>query len=82
MHFIIGLIVGGIGYTLVAKTESYLSNFGRIEFFESHLGGEGGSRLGYKLLGILAIFFGVIIFLNMWGGFLGWLLSPLLRYNK
>ncbi|MBU4216704.1 hypothetical protein L6270_00960 [Candidatus Parcubacteria bacterium] len=81
MHFIFGIIIGAIGYTFVAMTEWYLSNFGRIEFFDKYLGMEGGSRLGYKLIGILAIFFGTIIFFGMWGGFLGWLLSPLIRHQ-
>ena len=81
MHFIFGIIIAAIGYTLVAKTEWFLSNFGRIEFFDKYLGMEGGSRLGYKLIGMLAIFIGIILFLGMWDGFLGWLLSPLIRHS-
>lgn len=81
MHFIFGIIVIAIGYTFVAKTEGYLSNFGRIEFFDRYLGMEGGSRLGYKLIGILAIFIGTVVFFGMWDGFLGWLLSPLIKHR-
>jgi len=81
MHFIFGIVIAAIGYTLVAKTEWFLRNFGRIEFFDKYLGMEGGSRLGYKLIGMLAIFIGIILFLGMWDGFLGWLLSPLMRHN-
>lgn len=81
MHFIFGIIIIAVGYAFVAKTEWFLSNFGRIEFFDKYLGMEGGSRLGYKLIGILAIFIGTILFLGMWDGFLGWLLSPLIRHN-
>ena len=82
MHFIIGLIIIAAGYSLVVKTEAYLSNFGRIEFFEKYLGIEGGSRLGYKLIGILALFLGIVIFLGMWDGFLGWLLGPIMKYQR
>lgn len=82
MHFIVGIIITLVGYSLVAKTEAYLSNFGRIEFFERKLGVEGGSRLGYKLIGLLGIFIGVMVFFNMWGGIMSWLLGPILRLGQ
>lgn len=53
-----GLILVGIGYLLTWKANSFLANFGRIAWFEQHLGTEGGSRLFYKLLGIVTIFLG------------------------
>lgn len=82
MNILIGLIILAIGALIVIKSEAVLNAFGRIEFFERHLGSEGGSRLGYKLVGILAIFIGILVTTNMIGGFLEWILSPLLRYNK
>ncbi|MDO8667489.1 MAG: hypothetical protein Q7K35_00105 [bacterium] len=82
MYIIIGLIILAVGALIVIKSEAMLNNFGRIEFFERHLGTEGGSRLGYKLLGIAAIFIGFLIMTNMIGGFMGWVLSPLIRVNK
>lgn len=69
-----------ISLTMVIKTEWYLSNFGRIGFFDQHLGVEGGSRLGYKLLGIAGFFIGFMVFSGMIEGFLTWLLSPLLKH--
>jgi hypothetical protein len=80
MHFLVGLGIMAISLTLVLKTEWYMSNFGRIAFFDQHLGVEGGSRLGYKLLGILGIFIGFMIFTGMINGFLEWMLSPLLKH--
>lgn len=71
-----------VGVGIVIKTEAVLSMFGRISFFERYLGTEGGSRLGYKLVGLLTIFIGFLIMTNMIGGFLEWVLSPILRYNK
>ncbi|MFH1582884.1 MAG: hypothetical protein ABIB72_01015 [Candidatus Falkowbacteria bacterium] len=82
MHILIGVIIFAIGVFIVIKSEAMLNAFGRIEFFERQLGTEGGSRLGYKLIGMLAIFIGMLIMTNMIGGFLEWVLAPILRYNK
>lgn len=82
MHIILGFIAIIIGALIVIKSEALLNSFGRIGFFEKHLGTEGGSRLGYKLIGIFVIFIGILIMTNMIGGFLSWILSPLLKYGR
>lgn len=82
MNILVGMIIFAIGTFIVIKSEAMLSAFGRIEFFERQFGTEGGSRLGYKLVGMLAIFIGMLIMTDMIGGFLEWILSPILRYNK
>ena len=82
MNILVGVIIIIIGAFIVIKSESMLNIFGRIEFFERKLGSEGGSRLGYKLVGILAVFIGILIMTNMIGGFLEWALSPILQFNK
>jgi hypothetical protein len=82
MNIIVGLIVIGVGTMMVIKSEWLLNNFGRIAWFEEHLGSDGGSRLGYKLVGMLVIFFGMLIMTSMIGGFLAWMLSPLTQYMK
>ncbi len=82
MHFIVGLIMITIGALIVIKSEALLNTFGRISFFEQHLGTEGGSRLGYKLIGLFVIFIGTLVFANLIGSFLGWVLSPLLKYSR
>lgn len=69
-----------VSFTLILKTEWYLSNFGRIAFFDQHLGVNGGSRLGYNLLGFLGIFIGFMIMTGMISGMLEWILSPLLKH--
>jgi hypothetical protein len=76
---ILGLIILAIGITLVIKTEWFMENFGRISWFEQTFGSEGGSRLGYKLLGLLAIFIGIIMISGNGSNFFMWLLSPLMR---
>ena len=82
LKILLGIILVIIGFLFVAKSEWLLNNFGRIGFFEEHLGTEGGSRLGYKLIGLFVIFIGFLVSTNMIGGFLGWILSPLLKYNQ
>lgn len=81
-NIILGIIIIVIGVLIVIKSESILGFFGQIAFFEKYLGTEGGSRLGYKLTGILIIFIGTLIMTNMIGGFLTWLLSPILKYSQ
>jgi len=82
MHIILGLIMVIVGTAVVVKSEWLLNNFGRIGFFDQHLGAEGGSRLGYKLIGVAVIFIGILVMTNLIGGFLGWIFSPLLRYSR
>ena len=81
-HLILGALVIAVGLVLVIKSEWFLSNFGRIGFFDQHFGTSGGSRLGYKLVGMFTIFIGILIFINLIGGFLMWVLSPLLKYSR
>ncbi|MFH1233475.1 MAG: hypothetical protein V1649_02370 [Patescibacteria group bacterium] len=82
MNILIGFIIIAVGVLMIFKSEWLLNNFGRIGFFEKHLGTEGGSRLGYKLIGIMAIFIGILIMTDMIGGFLEWVLSPLLQFSR
>lgn len=81
MRFILGLVIMAIGIFLMVKTEWMLSNFGRIAFFENKFGTEGGSRLGYKLVGMTFFFIGLLVATNLIGGFLQWIFSPLTRYS-
>lgn len=82
MFIFIGLLIIVAGVFLIVKTEWFINNFGRIAWFEEKLGSEGGSRFGYKLIGILAVIIGIIIMTGSGSGFARWLLSPLLKYNK
>lgn len=69
------------GALIVAKSEWMLNNFGRIEFFDKYLGSSGGTRLGYKLIGLVAIFFGTLVTTNLIGSFATWVLGPLLKHQ-
>ncbi len=82
MSFIIGLIMVIAGALITIKSEKVFEFFGRIDFFEDKLASSGGSRFGYKLLGILIFFLGVLTMTGLIGGFLEFVLSPLLKYSR
>lgn len=44
-----------VGIFMVVKTEWFLNNFGASSWAEQHLGSSGGTRLMYKLIGIIMI---------------------------
>lgn len=81
-QIILGIIIIVAGFGMVAKTEWLINNFGRMAWFEDKLGTEGGTRLGYKLIGLLAIFIGIIVMTGSGSDFFGWVLSPLIRSNN
>lgn len=70
MQYFFGLICVLIGIVLVIKAEWFLENFGSISWAEENLGTSGGSRLMYKLIGIIGIFFGFLLITGMFEGFL------------
>jgi len=75
---IFGAVLFLIGPFLTIKSEWFLENFGRIEWAEKHLGTEGGTRLFYKLLGLVFIFFGLTMMFNLFTGIVLWIFSPLM----
>lgn len=81
IHIPLGLIILTVGVAIVAKSEWLINNFGRIGFFEQHLGTSGGSRLGYKLAGLIVVFVGFLVLTNMIGGFIMWATSPLTKFQ-
>ena len=79
LKIILGIVFFLVGFGILAKTEWMLSNFGRIDFFEQHLGTEGGSRLGYKIVALIITFIGIIMVTGLYDGFMNWLLGPVIR---
>ncbi|MEI7498383.1 MAG: hypothetical protein WCK11_03815 [Candidatus Falkowbacteria bacterium] len=82
MNIVWGLLIAAMGTAMVIKTEWLVNNFGRIAFFDRYLGSEGGTRLGYKLIGLVAAFIGILMATGLVGGFLQWILGPLLRASR
>lgn len=76
-RIIVGLVGIVVGSIMVVKSEWFLSFFGRIDWAEIHLGGEGGTRVFYKLLGLLTIIVSLLIMTGMIEGLLFAIFGPL-----
>lgn len=70
MNYFVGAVCVLIGVLLILKTEWFLQNFGTIAWAEQNMGTSGGSRLMYKLLGLVGIFIGFLLITNLFQGFL------------
>jgi len=81
MNIIIGILISGVGVVLVVKSDWFLNNFGRMAWAEKFFGTSGGTRLGYKMLGILFAIIGIIFITGSGNSFMSWLVSPLTKYN-
>jgi fatty acid desaturase len=82
MQIILGILITATGTFMVIKTEWILLTFGRVSWFDEKLGSEGGSRLGYKLLGVLILFIGIIMMTGSGDLFFGWVFSPLTKLSN
>jgi hypothetical protein len=76
LRFIGGMALVALGVFLVIKSEWMLQNFGTIAWAEEHLGYDGGSRLFYKLLGIIFCLLGFAIAFGLFGGSFAQGLAP------
>lgn len=76
---IAGIIFGAI---MVMRSEWLLSAFGRVNWAEIHLGTEGGTRVFYKLLGLITIFISLLIMTGMIEGVLLAIFEPLFGGRK
>jgi len=81
-RIILGFILVIIGALIVIKAEWFFQNFGRVPWAESHLGAEGGSRLFYKLIGLVIIIIGFLVITNLIGNLILFIFSPILRGLK
>ncbi len=77
---IIVFIIGtALGVAMNLKTGAFLNFTGKIEWAERHLGMEGGTRLFYKLLGLIVIFISWMYAFNWMNDLLQFLLGGLFR---
>lgn len=67
MKYIVGILVILVGCFLIIKTEWFIQNFGTSSWAEEHLGTSGGTRLMYKLIGIIAIMLSMMGMTGMLG---------------
>ena len=82
MMIFLGIVLTIAGAFVVIKSEWLLNNFGRIAWFEEKLGSDGGSRLGYKLIGVIILILGIIMMTGSGNNFMAWILSPLTQYSR
>ncbi|MDP2736754.1 MAG: hypothetical protein Q8O59_03180 [bacterium] len=60
MRFLLGMIIIAGGFVLVWQANWIVTTFGHVPWAEKYLGSEGGSRLFWKLMGILVIFIAML----------------------
>ncbi len=78
-NIILGLFMAVVGFLCVWKADWIVNNFGHIPWAEEHLGTAGGTRIFWKLIGILIIILGFGIITNLWQPLFGRIASPLFR---
>jgi hypothetical protein len=76
-RIIVGIVGTVVGSIMVMRSEWFLSFFGRIDWAEIHLGSEGGTRVFYKLLGMITILISLMIMTGMIEGLLMAIFGPL-----
>ncbi len=77
MKILFGIIVIIIGTLMVIKSEAMLQAFGRVDWAEQHLGTSGGTRLFYKLCGLLIIVLSLMAMTGMLGNIILGIFGPL-----
>ncbi len=70
IRILLGVAVMVVGFCFVRYSDKVLEWFGRVDFAEDKLG-QGGTRLFYKLMGILIAFIGMFIATNIMSDILG-----------
>ena len=76
-RIILGLIIVVIGAIITIYSEAIYRFIGPIPSAEKYLGTEGGSRLAYKLIGILGCIIGFMVMTNLIAGVFGWIFTNL-----
>lgn len=69
MNIVWGLVLAAIGTWIVWKTETLLRMFGRVTWAEQNMQLQGGSRMYYKLVGLVLIFIGFLMITGLARGF-------------
>ncbi len=70
--YIFGTLIIGVGVLIMWKADWILDNFGRVAWAEEKLGMEGGSRLFYRLIGLVFIVGSFLYMSGLLGSILKW----------
>lgn len=65
-----GLIITAIGFLMIWKADWIVNNFGYNNWAEAKLGSSGGTRLMYKFIGLIILFFGMLMITGLHDDFL------------
>lgn len=76
-QYILGALALAFGIFMVIKSEAFLRVCGRIDWAEEHFSNSGGSRLMYKLMGIIVIIFALLAVTGQFGDVAGGALKKL-----
>lgn len=77
MKYFIATLILAVGIYFVMRTESMLHMFGRVDWAEENMQLMGGTRMFYKLLGIIAIIGGLLVITGLGEGLASAILLPL-----
>ncbi len=80
LQIAIGLVLVVIGAAITIKANQVYEWFGSMDWADRYLGA-GGSRLMYRLIGIIMCLIGFMVATNLWGAFLHATLGSWLNLN-
>jgi hypothetical protein len=78
MKYFLSFLAIFIGFLLVRYSNWIVSNFGYVDWAENHLGTEGGTRLMWKLVGILFIVGALLVISGLMNNILYSIFAPAL----
>lgn len=67
MTYFLGILVILLGIVMIIWTEWFVQNFGASAWAEDKFGSSGGTRIMYKILGIIFIFGSLMVMTGMMG---------------
>ncbi len=65
-----GFIITALGFLMIWKTSWIVKNFGTNAWAEAKLGSSGGTRIMYKLIGLIIMFLGMLMITGLSNRFL------------
>ena len=77
MKYVYSFLVIILGFLLVRYSNWIVRNFGYIDWAETHLGSEGGTRLVWKLVGILFIIGAFLVISGLMNNLLYAIFAPI-----
>lgn len=77
LRIIAGALIAAFGILMTMKAQWFYDNIGTVEWAERVLGSEGGSRVFYKLFGMLIALIGFLMITGLLGRIILFFFLPL-----